>query len=144
MTPIAGGKCIPSPKGTSFTIVTGDLLRLWEHSHSIPATCHPFLSTSIPDSKLRSFCRWLFPFFPSISLVRPAKHLGTEGAIVHGCTPSGDRRRGPNKFAPRSARGSYNGRRLGAYILFRVTLLRYRSSACTCVRELEAGKHWAA
>ena len=53
MTPIAGGKCIPSSKGTWFTMVTGDLLCLWEHSHSIPTTCHPFLS-SIPD-KLRSF-----------------------------------------------------------------------------------------
>lgn len=82
------------------------------------------------------------PYLPFSFALR--RILGTEGAIVHGCTPSGDRRRGPNKFAPRSARGSYNGRRLRAYIFFRVMLLRYRLSACTCVRELKAGKHWAA
>lgn len=37
-----------TPEERSFTMVTGDLL-LWEHSHSIPATCHPFfLAISVP------------------------------------------------------------------------------------------------
>lgn len=74
--PIAGGKCIPPSRERegrrAFTMVTGDLLapvRTFPQ-HPCDLSSLPFLSSSpiVPDSKLRSFCRWLSsPLSPRLS-----------------------------------------------------------------------------
>lgn len=62
------------------------------------------------------------PFLPSSLSRSPCEGSRNGRCYSARLHPFRGRRRGPNKFAPRSARGSYNGRRLRAYIFFRVML----------------------
>lgn len=93
MRPIAGGKCTPPSRERegrrAFTMVTGDLLapvRTFPQ-HPCDLSPLPFLSSSpiVPDSKLRSFCRWLSA--PSLPVF--LSRLRARNGRCYSCTPSG-------------------------------------------------------